>query len=261
MIPSAQLRTVVALLAVGIIAVVAWLSRPPMAAWTRARLARTLQSEIAAQPDDKAARLIRLIEEDEPEWLAVIIIALADSRPAVAVAAETRLVELLETWERSAPREKSSRVGAVAGLLAAGAPQLPPARVAFARALAQKLLAWPIDSRLVDAARLFADCQAILELPVPETADVRLAAIPLSAPTGRETPMPAAREKIAEPSPASVEEKSHSPAPTLLPPQRSASPTEVTAAPESAPLEQVSREPPLEPRRLTKPQATRITDK
>ncbi len=254
--PSAQLRAILALLAIGILAIAAWLSRPQIAAWTRGHLARRLQGEIAAQPEGKAAQLVRLIEEDDPEWLGVIVAALADSRPAVAFAGEARLLDLVESWEHSPPEEKSSRVGVLARLLATGAPRLPPAQLAIVQGLAQKLLAWPIDGRLVDAARLFADCESVLQLPIPETAEIRLAAAPSSVPTEAGMPTEEGRESIAEEDVASTKADSRNRLPTPLP----LAPPE-PAAKGPVPLVEANRESPPEPQRLATPRAIRISDR
>lgn len=227
---AARYCIVVACLAIGTLVATGWIGRAPIAAWTRIHLARNLQSQIAALPEGQAAQLVQSIEEEDPQWQEVILVALSEKRPAVAFAAQSRLVDFLEAWAQAAPEKKSSHVGNLARLLAANALQLPPERVAIAQALAQKLLAWPIDGRQVDAARLFADCQAILELPVPETLDDRIAAVPPSTPAGAPMPPPAL-------------------------------PIEVPATPESAPLAEAAAQSPLEPRRLPKTQATRISDK
>jgi hypothetical protein len=138
--------------------------------------------EIAARPEDDAAQLVRALDEDDPEWLNVFVSAFADERPEVAAAGQARLVDLVESWESLPPQHISARVSAVAGYLAACAPRLQPERLAVAQSLAHRLLAWPVDSRQVDAARLIANCEAILDLPQRETTEVEVAAAPLNAP-------------------------------------------------------------------------------
>jgi hypothetical protein len=158
-------------------------------------------------------------------------VAFADQRPAVAVAGQTALVDVLERWQRQSLAGNSSRVAVLARLLADQAPRLPPERVAVAQGLAHKLLAWPIDGRLADSARLIADCETILALALPELEDIRLAAMPVSVQVAEE------QNTATVPAPAA----------------------EIAPA-ETAPLIEATRELPGEPRRLASPKAMRISD-
>jgi hypothetical protein len=226
-----RLRVGLVLAAMALVAGLAWTGRPRMQAWTRARLAQRLISEVAAQPEDRAAQLVRELDQDDPEWLEVFVMAFADQRPAVAAAGQTALVDVLERWQRQSLAGNSSHVAALARLLADQAPRLPPERVAVAQGLAHKLLAWPIDGRQADAARLIADCETILALALPELEDIRLAAMPPL--------VPAELEQDTTPAPAPVAE---------------------IAPAETAPLIEATRELPGEPRRLASPKAMRISD-
>lgn len=223
--PSSQLRTVLTMLALVIFAIFAWPSVPQIYSWTRQRMGQRLQREITSLPEEAAAQRIGLVEGDDRESLQLLVAALAETRKAAVAAAQMRLLDMLETWERSTPAGKSQQIADLASLLAASAPQLAPEKLAFVQTLAQKLLAWPIDGRLIDAAKLIADCQAILELPTPELADVRLAAIPRP---------PAKPEPGPEPN---VERAAAPPAPVVA-----------------------SGDSPQEPRRLAKPKAMRLSD-
>jgi hypothetical protein len=230
-----RFRVVLVLAAMALVANAGLISRPRLQAWTRARLAQRLLEDIAAQREDQAARLVRELDQDEPEWLVVFVAALADKRPAVAAAGQTALVDAVERWQRASLAVNSSRVAILAGLLADHAPRLAPERVAVAQGLALQLLAWPIDGRRADAARLIADCEKILALAQPELADIRLAAMPESVP------------EVAEQNTAIV------PAPAAeIAPMETAIPIEATR---ESPTE------PNEPRRLASPQAIRITDR
>jgi hypothetical protein len=226
-----QFRMVLVLAAMALAAASAWFGRPPLQAWTRARLAQRLLDDIAAEPEAQAARLVRELDQDEPEWLIVFVAAFADRRPAVATAGQTALVEALERWRRETPAGNASRVAAFARLLADQAAQLPAERVATARGLAHTLLAWPIDGRRTDAARLIADCEKILSLAQPELADIRVAAMPPDIPEEPEQPAASVPEPAVEITPAA-------PMPAI----------------------EAAGESPNEPRRLAAPAAQSITD-
>src|SRR5262245_32602178 len=83
------------------------LVRPHVSAWTQGRLVQLQQAELAAAPEAAAAQIIRRLAQDE-QWLAVIVAALADTRPPVAAAARTSVLNHIESWNQL-PTAESSR--------------------------------------------------------------------------------------------------------------------------------------------------------
>ena len=226
-----RFRVVLVLATMALVAGAAWACRPRLQAWTRARLAQRLLSEVAAQSEEQAVRLVRELDQDDPEWLVVFVAAFADQRPAVAAAGQAALVDTVERWQGQTAEGYTSRVATLASLLAAQSPRLAPERLVVAQGLAHQLLAWPINSRQADSARLIADCQTILSLPRPELEEIRLAAMP----------------------PSIQIEPEQAPAPVSVPT------AEITPVQPAPPIE-APRESPDEPRRLAPPKAMRISD-
>jgi hypothetical protein len=227
----------------------AWLGRSKLEGWTHAGLAAQHQRQLAQLSEDGAARLIARLAEADDEYLDLIVLSLADPRPAVADAAEQSLEGRMDRWSQWRTDQASSRVAALASLLAESAEQIPPERRACVQRLALQLLTWPVDGTQVDAPQLIADCEALLRLPLPAASEIRIADRP--AEVRDAVPLP------VEPAPA--------PAPLPLDMQPEPPPV-VDRSPgvpfprEPEPLEGASREKPSEPRQFIAPKAIRISD-
>jgi hypothetical protein len=205
-----RVRWLLVLATVAVIGVAFSLARAWLLADVRDRLTQKYQQRIASLSERQAALLVRHLAKSDGDWLDVLVAASADDRPIVAAAAETELRELVNRWAQR-PEESSTDVADLARLLAQQAQELPPQRRHLAHSLAQRLLDWPVDGQLVDAAQLIADCQAVLLLPRVEPAEIRLAAAPpppANAQRGREsmaetnslTPQPPPGQRLPTPS-------------------------------------------------------------
>src|SRR6266850_7660855 len=194
------------------------LARAWLLAGVRDRLAQKYQQRLASLSERQAALFVRRLAHSEGEWLDVLVAASADERPAVAAAAEVELCEMVDRWAELA-EESSSYVADLARLLAQQAPGLPPQRRHLAHSLAQRLLDWPIDGRLVDAAELIADCQSVLLLPRAEPAEIRVAAAaaPPSIQSQPEPPPAAAPVLPPPPAPAPIVEARPAPPSAVMP--------------------------------------------
>ena len=243
---SRRFLVVTALLA---IVLAAWLGRSRLQEWTHARLAAQHQRQIAQLSDEGAALLIARLAEADDEYLDLVVLALADPRPAVADAAEEALLARTLRWSQWRSEKSSPRVAALAGLLAQSAERIPDERRPLLHGLAQRLLTWPVDGRVVDSHKLIADCERLLRLPVSAMADVRIAAVSL----GERPDVQLDIEPHPQPAP---------PAATL--PQLPISPPQgvprVVHPEQPAPLPDASREKPSEPRQFIAPKAIRISD-
>ncbi|HZN34486.1 MAG TPA: hypothetical protein VFB80_11730 [Pirellulaceae bacterium] len=156
------------------------------------------QAQIAALPERQAARLVSLLAEDD-QRLEIVARAWADPRPQVARSGRLGVQSAANRWSQLTPEEAAPRVAALASLLARHAPQTSALDRDAARALAQRLLDWPVDSRQIDAARLIGDCDSVLRLDSPAPEELRLAAAPappaqeIAAPLPPAAPPPAPR--------------------------------------------------------------------
>lgn len=231
------------------IALWAWLGRNQLEGWTHARLAAQHQRQLAQLSDDGAARLIARLAEADDEYLDLIVLSLADPRPAVAEAAEQALEARVDQWSRWRTDQASSRVAALAGLLAESAERTPPERRAGVQRLAQQLLTWPVDGTQVDVSQLIADCETLLRQPLPVPSEIRIA--------DRTTDVADAIPFVVEPAPAPAPLPFETPPEPLPVVDRSPG---VAFPREPEPLEGASREKPSEPRQFIAPKAIRISD-
>jgi hypothetical protein len=232
------------------IVLAAWLGRGRLQAWTHARLAAQHQQQLAQLSDEGAALLIARLAEADDEYLDLIVLALADARPVVLDAAEQALLARVECWSHWRSESSAPRVAALAGLLAESAERIPAERRPWLHDLAQRLLTWPVDGRSVDSVKLIADCERLLRLPMPATAEVRLAATPpveshdvqldVVPYTPSATPPAATMPELPISLPQSVPRVVHPEQPAQLP--------------------DASREKPSEPRQFIAPKAIRISD-
>src|SRR5436190_7566689 len=155
---------------------IGWLVRERLLLTTHERLTHKYRQEIVALAERQAAGLVARLAQDDDQWLDVIVTATSDDRLLVAQTAETELLGLVAHWA-ALPAESGSRQAAIlAHVLAQQAPNLPADRRHPARSLAQRLIVWPVDGRIVNTGKFIADCQAVLLLPEVEPSEIRVAA-------------------------------------------------------------------------------------
>lgn len=251
--PASRSRWPILLAALAIIVLSAWLGRANLDRWTRSRLAVQYQRELSRRSDQQAARLVERLAAADDEYLDLVVLALADRRPAVASAAEQALLTRVEIWSQWPSREASPRVAGLASLVARSSDKIPLEQRGFLHRLAERLLAWPVDGQLVDAPRLIADCEQVLRLPLPTLPEVRLA----SRPAPEVDPTDAA---VAPEPPAPISERVPLPnqvSPALPPAVKS---PRVVFPHEPEPLPDANRESQQEPRQFIAPRAMRISD-
>jgi hypothetical protein len=249
MAPGSRSRRILALAALLAIVLGAWLGRGRLQQWTHARLAAEQQRQLAQLSDEGAAVLIARLAEADDEYLDLIVLALAEPRPAVADAAQEALIERMARWSQWRAEESAPRACALAGLLAESAERIPDERRPLLHSLAQRLLLWPVDGRSVDSEKLIADCERLLRLPLPAMADLRVAAVSLDE--GPAVQLDISTQAIAVPRAATLTELPISPpagAPRIVHPEQPAA------------LPDASREKPSEPRQFIAPKAIRISD-
>jgi hypothetical protein len=221
---------------------IGWLVRERLLLTTHERLTHKYRQEIVVLAERQAARLVARLAQDDDQWLDVIVTATSDDRLLVAQTAETELLGLVAHWAEL-PAESGSRQAAIlAHVLAQQAPNLPADRRHPARSLAQRLIVWPVDGRIVDTGKFIADCQAVLLLPEVEPSEIRVAATDPPRPIES----PAAELTLAESSPA--------------PPPAIPAPPQATGTTVEPPVPDVSVPLPNEPARFTAPRAIRISD-
>jgi len=242
------------MLALGSLAAIvlwAWLGRNQLEGWTHARLAAQHQRQLAQLSEDGAARLIARLADADDEYLDLIVLSLADPRPAVADAAEQALQARVELWSQWRAEMAGPRVAALASLLADSGERIPPERRPAMQRLAERLLTWPVDGTQVDAPQLIADCETLLRLPLPAASEIRIAsrAAADDAPAFQAEPGPAP----LAPAPLPLENQ-----PEPLPVVDNSPGIAFPREPESLP--DASREKPSEPRQFIAPKAIRISD-
>lgn len=207
------------------------------------RLVQQYWSTVRALPEDKAARFVTHLAENDAEWADVIVVATADERPLVASTAERELRGLVLRLARMPGAQSSLHVADLARALAITVPNLPPDRRSAAKSIVLELITWPIDSHTIDAAQFIADCEAVLLLPVAQPIEIRVAAAP-PAPPELSTPLP---EPVSLP--ALQTEPTIQPPPTVLISEPDLPPTTITAQPA-----------PNEPQRFVPIRSIRISD-
>jgi hypothetical protein len=232
-------------------AIVLWasLGKSKLEGWTHSRLAAQHQQQLAQLSEEGAARLIARLADADDEYLDLIVLSLADPRPAVAEAAEHALERRTERWSQWRSETAGPRVAALASLLADSGERIPPERRPAVQRLAERLLTWPVTGTQVDSPQLIADCEALLRLPLPVVAEIRIAArateaAPPQAEPGPALPIPAPLPLQEQPAPLPVVDRSPG-VPFPLEPE---------------PLPDASREKPSEPRQFIAPKAIRISD-
>ncbi|HEX5103684.1 MAG TPA: hypothetical protein VFV87_07745, partial [Pirellulaceae bacterium] len=149
---------------VGIV-LTAYIARSRVEHWTRAQLAARHQRQLARLAVEDAVLLVARLAEADDEYLDIVVLALADSRPQVTDAARQALAGRVQLWSHWPVGDSSPRVAALADLLARSAEQIPAERRWFTQSLAAQLLVWPVDGRGVDTQQLIADCERVLRLP------------------------------------------------------------------------------------------------
>jgi hypothetical protein len=226
--------------------------RLAVAHWTRARIEQSLVRQIAALEENDAAALVLGFDSHNQRAIPALAFALADPRPAVAEAAQHTIGRLIADWQLLPAGEAAPRVASLAQHLAAHGNQVALRRRAWLRDLAARLLVWPIPSQSDLSVATIAQCEAILRLPLPTEADLRIAARP-NPPEAEEPAFPAHHPAALAP-----------PLPQPLPLAEAALPT---APRDSIPhdlaepsrLPGASRELPLAPRQFLAPRARKLS--
>ena len=187
------------------------LARQHLLKVARQRLVQKFVDRIAAFSESDAARLVRQLAQNPDEWLEVLVVASCDDRDEVSTTAQRQLSDIVHAWSLLPTAESTPRCAALASLLAHHAPSLSPNRRVFVHSLALRLIAWPIDSRHIDSSSYIADCHLILDLPIADEPQVRIAAAP-------EPPFQPALEPLP-PQPALLHSDTTEPTPPGLLPQ------------------------------------------
>lgn len=207
----------------------------------------------ARSPDsaEAAARQLAALEENGVPWL---VAALTAKEPLVAEVAAAEISRQLQDW-RPLPRKTSApRVAVLARELAAQREGIPLEYHDQVRNWAQVVLLWPLKNTSVDAGLVLADCEAILQMPLPDEellekrlalARNRLAMQTTSAPEVTLPELPAASE------PAIME---------VLPAEPNPLPLQMTDDPPPAEEPEQPYKRPREPRGLFPPRARLIDD-
>jgi hypothetical protein len=174
---TARLSKALTVLALGaMVATTAWWFRTRLRAWTHDRVAGHISARLTSLPERKAARLVRQLAAADDEWLAVLVPAMTDERPAVASAAASTIEQLVAHWSQLPAAESWPRIEQLAALLAQHSPQLPAERISRAQSLAQRLMDWPPGGRPAHAAEFIANCEVVLRLMPAESGEFRVAA-------------------------------------------------------------------------------------
>jgi hypothetical protein len=212
------------------------------------RLVQQYCQQIKTLPDEKAARFVARLSKNDAEWAEVLIAATADERGLVASTAERELRSLMLRLGQLPGDQRSPHAARLARALATTAPTLPPDRRSLPASLANELVAWPIDSRTIDAAQFIADCESVLLLPITEQAEVRLAAAPSppEVPLQELSPPPLFIPELV-PVESTLAESTSQPPPVVITPEPASPPV---SAPPS----------PNEPQRFVPGRSTRISD-
>lgn len=130
-------------------------------AWIERQLAARVGRQLLTAGDAEVPRIMATLAGHDIAGLPEIIAALASPRDVVADAAAESLQRSLDAWSTLPGPEASQRVAVAARSLAEVAPQLNVRRQQTARQIAQRLLVWPLDSTVVDAVQVLADCETI----------------------------------------------------------------------------------------------------
>ena len=178
---TAMSRVLAVVASTAVTAAIAWFAFDWLVTGVRDRLATGYRQTLARLSDDDAARLVRRLAHSDTQWLEVLVVASGDQRPDVAKAAAAELLDLVARRQTLPPENSALWTAELARLLALHAPSLPPQRRHLAFSLAQQLIEWPVDGRLIDAAQFIANCETVLLLPRSDEPEIRLAALPAPA--------------------------------------------------------------------------------
>jgi hypothetical protein len=138
-------------------------------------LRRKYAVRIAQLPTEQAVQLLRQLSTSPELALTAVVGSLGDERAAVRAAASAELNALVERYSSLPTNEQSAHAQELAALLAQRSPQIPLGSRATAHAIARTILAWPLDGRAVDVARVIANCEQVLALPCEEPEELRVA--------------------------------------------------------------------------------------
>ena len=229
-----------------VVVVGAWQGRGAIQQWASDDAARQFSRKLQTLHERQAARQIAHAPAADGQWLEALVTAWADPRGEVALAARVAVLSEVERWSQQSAAEFEPPLGDLARYLAQHAPQMNDVEREAARALAERLLLWPASGNRIGAARLIADCEAVLGLPPAPLSEIRVAASP--------APLPAPQIALPQLSPSLPEVAWPPQSPALIQPQ----PAAPLAPP--LPLPDANQESPAAPRPFSAPKAIRISD-
>ncbi|MEX0938892.1 MAG: hypothetical protein WDZ59_13605 [Pirellulales bacterium] len=128
---------------------------------------------IEGMPDAEAVAAIAKLPEWGDAGLPVLVELLGSERTLVAGAARDTLKAELLRWRRLWPRQAAGNLAQLARSLRISVSEFDPSAQREAKALARRILRWPLDSTSIDRVALVADCQQVFSA---STAAERVAA-------------------------------------------------------------------------------------
>lgn len=131
--------------------------------WTAPILAAHWQQRLDTVPDDQAEMLVASAARLGRPGLPVLVAALGSSRTSVASAGRLWLDRQLKSWENVSNQESQRNVAALAEALAAKLEDFSPGARLDAACVADRLLRWHLDGKVVDRRRVLWLCDRILQ--------------------------------------------------------------------------------------------------
>lgn len=130
--------------------------------WGARILAAHWSRSLQTVPDDRAEMLVASAARLGKPGLPVLVAALASPRETVSSAGRLWLDRQMRSWENVSDEEAQRNVAALAEALASHLDRFTPATRLEAARLANRLLMWQLDSRVVDRARVTWLCDRVL---------------------------------------------------------------------------------------------------
>ena len=132
--------------------------------------ADALREQLLAANDAEADSLLASLGDLDAAGAPALAEALGGASPLVAKQALQQLNVLLERWKFLPAPDSSRRVAVLARALAQSVNHIPAERLPAVRRLASRLVAWPLDSQVVDAGQVLADSEIVLRRPMSQAA-------------------------------------------------------------------------------------------
>jgi len=131
--------------------------------WTASILAAHWLQRLETVPDDRAEMLVASAARLGRPGLPVLVAALGSPRTSVASAGRLWLDRQLQSWENVSNQESQRNVAALAEALSAKLEDFSPAARLDAACVADRLLRWHLDGKVVDRRRVLWLCDRILQ--------------------------------------------------------------------------------------------------